>query len=134
MATRTMKKFLALLLSLMMIAAVFVVPSVAATDDLEVTVHYQRSDSNYDNWNIWVWADGKDGGQQDFTSSDSFGAVSKFNMDVAGIDKIGFIIRKGEWESKDTDGIRVISRRYNYECCNIDRSRTDGFCAYFSTF
>ena len=38
MATRTMKKFLALLLSLMMIAAVFVVPSVAATDDLEVTV------------------------------------------------------------------------------------------------
>lgn len=37
-------------------------------------------------------------------------------------------------ESKDTDGIRVISRRYNYECCNIDRSRTDGFCAYFSTF
>ena len=50
MATRTMKKFLALLLSLMMIAAVFVVPSVAATDDLEVTVHYQRSDSNYDNW------------------------------------------------------------------------------------
>lgn len=54
MATRTMKKFLALLLSLMMIAAVFVVPSVAATDDLEVTVHYQRSDSNYDNWNIWV--------------------------------------------------------------------------------
>ena len=108
MATRTMKKFLALLLSLMMIAAVFVVPSVAATDDLEVTVHYQRSDSNYDNWNIWVWADGKDGGQQDFTSSDSFGAVSKFNMDVAGIDKIGFIIRKGEWESKDTDGDRFI--------------------------
>ena len=108
MATRTMKKFLALLLSLMMIAAVFVVPSVAATDDLEVTVHYQRSDSNYDNWNIWVWADGQDGGQKDFTSSDSFGAVSKFNMDVAGIDKIGFIIRKGKWESKDTDGDRFI--------------------------
>lgn len=108
MATRTMKKFLALLLSLMMIATVFVVPAVSAADDLEVTVHYQRDNADYDGWNLWIWAEGKEGGQQDFTSTDEFGAISKFNMDASGVSKIGFIIRKGEWEAKDTDGDRFI--------------------------
>lgn len=108
MAKRTMRKFLALLLSLMMIATVFVVPSVSAADDLEITVHYQRNDDNYDGWNLWVWAEGGDGGQQDFTSSDEFGAVSQFSLDATGVDKVGFIVRKGEWEAKDTDGDRFI--------------------------
>lgn len=106
MAKRTVKKFLALLLSLMMIAAVFIVPTVSAAENLTVTFHYQRNDDNYTDWNLWVWADGKDGAQQDFTSSDDFGKIAQFDMDVTGVDKVGFIVRKGEWAAKDTDSDR----------------------------
>lgn len=108
MATRKVKKFLALLLSIMMVATVFVVPTVSAAENLEVTVHYQRTNSDYDDWNLWVWAEGKDGSQQDFTSEDDFGKIATFSMDAEGVDKIGFIVRKGEWESKDTDSDRFI--------------------------
>lgn len=108
MAKRTVRKFLALLLSLMMITAVFIVPTASAAETLSVTFHYQRDNGDYDDWNLWVWSDGGEGAQQDFTSSDDFGKVAQFDIDVTGVDKVGFIVRKGEWAAKDTEDDRWI--------------------------
>ena len=110
MAKRSARKFLALLLSLMMIATVFVVPAVSAAEQLSVTFHYQRTDGNYTDWNLWIWPENGDGSQQDFTSEDSFGKVAQFNVDVTGVDKVGFIVRKStsadQWAGKDTNADR----------------------------
>lgn len=70
-------------------------------------IHYGgREDGNYDGWNLWVWEDGKDGKQVDFTGEDSYGKVAVCNISSAG--KVGFIVRLNEWESKDVEEDRFV--------------------------
>ena len=71
-------------------------------------VHYHRPDGNYDGWNLWSWASGKEGSATAFDRSDAFGrcAVVTFPKAPEGA---GFIVRLGDWKSKDIDGDRGVS-------------------------
>ena len=66
-------------------------------------VHYGgREDNNYDNWNLWIWEEGADGQNVDFRTEDDFGKIAVYQSTNTP-SKIGFIVRKGDWEAKDVD-------------------------------
>jgi pullulanase len=85
---------------------------------VKLTVHYQRSDNDYTNWNLWLWRNVATGTDSDvnktgvpFTGSDDFGktvTVEIDNMDK--FENIGIIVRKGEWVAKDVSADRFISK------------------------
>jgi pullulanase len=85
---------------------------------VKLTVHYQRSDNDYTNWNLWLWRNVATGTDSDvnktgvpFTGSDDFGktvTVEIDNMDK--FENIGIIVRKGEWLAKDVAADRFISK------------------------
>lgn len=77
--------------------------------DILLKVHYRRFDENYDNWNLWLWPDGKEGEAIDFSNVDEFGAVLETTLSAENSNKYGFIIRKGDWEAKDVEEDRFIS-------------------------
>lgn len=78
-----------------------------ASNVITVRVHYSRTNSDYDGWNLWMWTDNTSGAYY-FTGTDSYGAYFDFKTDEQSINDIGFIIRKGEWEEKDYDSDRFI--------------------------
>jgi pullulanase len=75
-----------------------------------LTLHYQRARGDYDGWNVWAWPaapTGGDGKAYPFMGSDAFGKTAV--IDVPGKHtRLGFIVRKGEWEAKDTDADRFV--------------------------
>ena len=58
-------------------SAFYILSSEEEDDDNTVTIniHYTRSDSNYDGWNLWVWGSALDGRRVDFETTDENGAV-----------------------------------------------------------
>lgn len=81
-----------------------VIPAAAAS--LTVKLHYHRKDGKYEGWNVWMWDEGGDGLAYDFKKEGKDMIATK---DVApGAAKVGFIIRKGEWEKKDFDSDQFI--------------------------
>ena len=82
----------------------------AQSVDQKVIVHYHRFDGNYEGWNLWMWAKGKEGNAYEFQSEDAYGKRADILLeDIADADEIGFIVRKGEWEAKDVEGDRFVS-------------------------
>ena len=61
-------------------------------------------------YNLWLWADGMDGGDYQFNEIDDYGVVARykwteFNM-PEGIEKIGFIVKENKlWEENPTKDI-----------------------------
>lgn len=78
----------------------------------EIIIHYKRIDGNYEGWNLWVWADGKDGKEVEFTSEDDYGKIAKIELEQVG--KTGFIVKKVDgdniWSAKDGDSDRFIDK------------------------
>lgn len=71
-------------------------------------VHYGgRSDNSYEGWNLWIWEEGRDGQQVDFTQEDDFGKVAIYQTNRTP-SKIGFIVRLNGWEAKDIESDRFI--------------------------
>ena len=107
------KRITAMLLSIMMLltgimTGITVVPDTAKAAGATVIIHYGgREDKNYENWNLWLWEEGADGKQVDFTAEDEFGKIAVYQTSN-NPEKIGFIVRKGEWEEKDVDEDRFI--------------------------
>ena len=73
--------------------------------------HYNRDAGDYEDWNIWLWAEGKDGNSYEFESSDEFGVLSEIELPLDA-ERVGFIIRRGNWEEKDVDMDRFIEIGY----------------------
>ncbi len=71
-------------------------------------VHYKRTRADYENWNLWVWADGADGQSYKFNGSDDFGMVATLDLPVVA-SKVNFIVRLGDWQAKDTESDRFAS-------------------------
>lgn len=71
--------------------------------EVTVTVHYQRHDNKYDNWNLWTWIPGKDGSRVNFDGNHTATITHK---DPNGIEKVGLIVRRSEpgndWAEKNT--------------------------------
>lgn len=96
----------ALILSMLSICPAFYMQAKAA-EDTTLIVHYQRNDNEYTGWNLWMWNDGENGREIQFSDEDAFGKVAIYQpgKEVA---KIGFIVRLNEWEKKDVDGDRFV--------------------------
>ncbi len=100
-----MKRFLSGILTFaMMVTTIFPNASlqVLAADTSKLTIHFQKEDGNYEDWNVWAWDTGtSDTDQIDFIAKDDFGYIAE--LEVATSQDVGFIIRKGDFESKNCD-------------------------------
>jgi pullulanase len=86
----------------------------ADSSSTNVIIHYYRFNSDYSNWNLWLWPKNGDGSGYDFSGSDSYGKVA--NVNVPGTpDEVGLIVRKGNWEAKDIDSDRYIDLSKGHE-------------------
>ena len=91
---------------------------------VKLTVHYQRPDADYENWNLWLWRNVSSGSDSDvdktgvkFTSEDDFGKIATVEIDnMDKFENIGIIPRKGQWP----DAIKDQSDRF------ITKFNTDG--------
>ncbi|MCG8541563.1 MAG: type I pullulanase [Clostridia bacterium] len=89
---------------LIALSILMVIPQRANAEEheVEVVIHYYRFDQDYDGWNVWSWIEGGNGKEYSFGEEDGFGKVSRYTLKNPGdVDKVGFIIRKGEWEAKE---------------------------------
>ncbi len=83
----------------------------SAAADALVVVHYQRSDGKSREWNLWCWPYGGEGREYAFAGSDAFGSyaiVPLRRRDLLAPPRVGFIVRKGNWEAKDVDQDRFV--------------------------
>ncbi len=106
-----MRKRLSLFFAfIMIISLVNYVPKssfVSAKNNTTIIVHYNRSEDNYDDWNLWLWPEEGNGKQYDFLAKDDYGKVAIVTS-TDEITKAGFIVRKGDWEEKDIEEDRFI--------------------------
>ena len=105
------KRFTAILLTIVMALALVIGPAGTVVDvkaaSSTLIIHYGgREDGNYDGWNLWVWEEGKDGKQVDFTAEDEYGKIAVCSISKAC--KVGFIVRFNEWEAKDVEDDRFV--------------------------
>ena len=78
----------------------------------KITFHYQRKDNTYNKWNLWIWEENRDGASYEFNGQDDFGVTATYltsTWNDLTSNRLGFIVRKGDWESKDVDEDRFVS-------------------------
>ncbi len=80
----------------------------ADPDAVTLKIHYHREDGNYTDWDVWAWADGIDleGGPPFLFADEGGEKVATINV-PAGVNKIGYIVRKSDW-TKDIDANQFI--------------------------
>lgn len=98
-----MRRFISGLLAVaIVVTSILPGASVNAADNATLTIHYQRTDGMYDDWNIWAWDTGtEDSDQIDFIAKDDYGYIA--DIEVTSGQEAGFIIRKGDWQEKNCD-------------------------------
>jgi pullulanase len=119
--TKALSPFRLIAIALAAVVTLVGLPHIATAANpalVKLTVHYQRSDNDYTNWNLWLWRNVATGTDSDvnkagvpFTGSDDFGksvTVEIDNMDK--FENIGIIVRKGDWVAKDVSADRFISK------------------------
>lgn len=79
-----------------------------AEETTTVIVHYQETEDNEKDWNVWIWPVGGEGSANNFTEEDNFGKVCTVTLSGKH-DKVGFIIRTDAWE-KDIPNDRFIEQ------------------------
>ena len=83
-------------------------PSAAAVGAKGVLViHYHRPDAQYDDWNVWGWSEGHEGRAYALDGRDGFGAFARVLLNKPS-DRVGFIIRKGDWLERESEGDRFV--------------------------
>lgn len=101
------KSKLILFIVLMFILTLIPIPNSTVKADTKamekVKIRFIKEDADYSNWNIWIWWTDNDGKEVKFTHQDERGvyAVIEAPKDA----KLGFIIRKGNWETKATTNV-----------------------------
>lgn len=76
------------------------VADVNAAGDLVLKLHYNREDGNYDDWDVWLWEEGKDGAGYPFENEN--GEMVATKIITPGTTSVGFIVRTSSW-TKDVD-------------------------------
>lgn len=106
MRKRLMAGLLAILMVLVTVVSVLTPGITAQAAGKTLIVHYGgRSDDSYDGWNLWIWEEGREGQQVDFTDEDDFGKIAVYQTNRQP-SSIGFIVRLNQWEDKDTPNDR----------------------------
>lgn len=100
---------MAMLMMLMTVVSVLTPGMTAKAAGTTLIVHYGgRADNNYEGWNLWMWEEGREGQQVDFTDEDDFGKVAVYQTNRKPA-SIGFIVRLNQWESKDVADDRFVT-------------------------
>lgn len=107
-----MKKFISAVIIMLQISF-FLLPvqSLALDETTTVIVHYQETEDNEKDWNLWVWPIGGEGDVYHFTEDDVFGKVVTVVL-PGNHDSVGFIVRTDSWE-KDTSNDRFVEEFNN---------------------
>ncbi len=71
-------------------------------------LHYHRPDGKYDGWAVWAWADGQEGKAYPFDKKDGYGVYAQLEF-AQPTDRVGFIVRRGDWLERDGDVDRFVS-------------------------
>lgn len=109
MKKRLTAGFMAMLMMLMTVVSVLTPDITAEAAGTTLIVHYGgRSDNSYDGWNLWIWEDGREGQQVDFTDEDDFGKIAVYQTNRKP-SSIGFIVRLNQWEDKDISDDRFVT-------------------------
>ena len=97
MRKRMTAGFMGILMILMTVFTCFVPGMQVQAAGKTLIVHYGgRADDNYEGWNLWLWEEGKDGQQVDFTDTDDYGQVAVYQTNRTQA-SIGFIVRLNQW-------------------------------------
>lgn len=80
--------------------------------DRHIRFVYDRPNGDYEDWNLWVWGTGVKDDQIDFTEFEDGKAIANIKVS-RGADRVGFIVRRGNWEEKDPDADRTITLNKN---------------------
>ena len=100
MKNRSLSRFLALLLALVLLLGL-VVPVMADSTGVTIKLHYHRPDGNYADWSVWFWNFGQEGVDVPF-SEENGDMVATFQVDPAAT-KVGFIVKLPNWAAKDVN-------------------------------
>ncbi len=76
-----------------------------AASEVEITVHYQRADGDYEDWNLWLFEEGGQGEEISFSEEDAYGKTALVRK-TSEKTRFGFLVRKGNWVEKDIDADR----------------------------
>ncbi|MGE5585169.1 MAG: type I pullulanase [Bacillota bacterium] len=108
---RKTQRVLGVLLALYLVATLLVATGVRAdSGKTTLVIHYHRFNGDYEGWNLWIWVPGREGSSCQFDQRDSYGM--KAVVDLEGSHpRLGFIVRKGNWEAKDTPDDRFVDIR-----------------------
>lgn len=81
----------------------------AITDSVppHIRLAYERSDQNYNGWDVWVWGTGAKDDNIDFTSLLDGRAIAQIGVGPDA-ERVGFIIRKENWTDREPGGDRFI--------------------------
>ena len=96
-----------LLLGLLLGTSGLTLAAFAAEDEVTIRLHYNRPDGNYENWTVWFWDAGGDGGAAEFEEVN--GEMIATHHPAPGTLEVGYIVRLGEWEAKDVDKDQFIN-------------------------
>lgn len=109
MKKRLTAGLMAMLMMLMTVVSVLTPGMTARAAGTTLIVHYGgRADNNYEGWNLWMWEEGREGQQVDFTDEDDFGKVAVYQTNRKPA-SIGFIVRLNQWENKDIADDRFVT-------------------------
>ena len=76
-----------------------------------IKLHYHRPDGSYDGWDVWFWAEGKDGSGYPFAEEDGE-IVATYEVE-SGVTRVGFIVRTADWQ-KDVNADQFIDVPDNF--------------------
>ncbi|MCL2695446.1 MAG: type I pullulanase, partial [Clostridiales bacterium] len=62
---------------------------------------YARADGVYADWTVWMWAAGAEGKSYDLAEED--GKMVATAVFAAGTERVGYIVRRGDWAEKDIE-------------------------------
>lgn len=67
---------------------------------VRVEVEYERLDTRYEGWNLWVWGTGVKDGQMNFGPI-QHGRVKSTFYAAPGVSRVGCIVRLNDWEDRE---------------------------------
>ncbi|MCK4551669.1 MAG: type I pullulanase, partial [Tenericutes bacterium] len=113
-----MKKVLLLVMTIL--SSFLVINMVKAEETVDsIYIHYYRYSGDYGDWNAWVWQNlptSEEGESFTFSTDETAaeynygGVVTEIDVseNFPDVERIGLIIRKGDWQEKDGDADRYI--------------------------
>ena len=99
------KRVKALIMAVLMLLVTVAAPVMdsmqvqAAGSNVEVKLHYKRTDGNYENWCVWMWDYAAEGWDHSFVEEN--GEMVATHETEAGALAVGFIVKVQDWSDRE---------------------------------